>query len=112
MGPTIIRRVIPYSCPTRDMTANRYETTQAHAARSGRDGLWRRVVSGNWRLPQSPVITASRTFAVLPECADCVDKVGIQTGWDSDEACAVEVTTGVKCILRAFSGSFGHLRPW
>jgi hypothetical protein len=44
--------------------------------------------------------------------ADFVEKVGIQTGWDGDAACLVEVRTVLKCILRAFSGSLGHLRPW
>jgi hypothetical protein len=47
-----------------------------------------------------------------PPRADCVDKVGIQTGWGSDAACLVEVRTVVRCILRAFSGSLDHLRPW
>jgi len=43
--------------------------------------------------------------------ADCVDKVGIQRGWDSDAACLVEAKTVVRCILRTFSGSLGHLGP-
>jgi hypothetical protein len=45
------------------------------------------------------------------ELADFVDKVGIQTSWDSDAACLVDVWTVVRCILRAFSGSLGHMRP-
>jgi len=43
--------------------------------------------------------------------ADFVEKVGIQTGWGSDEGCFVEVEPEVRCALRVFSGSLGHLRP-
>jgi hypothetical protein len=42
--------------------------------------------------------------------ADCVEKVGIQAGWDSAEACFIEVRSEVRCALRTFSGSLGHLR--
>jgi hypothetical protein len=44
--------------------------------------------------------------------ADFVEKVGIQTGWNSDAASLIEGGSAVRCILRAFSGSLGHLRLW
>ena len=43
--------------------------------------------------------------------ADCVEKVGVQTSWDSDEACPVEVGSEVRCAFQTFSGSLGHLTP-
>jgi hypothetical protein len=54
-------------------------------------------------------------FMMLDErllLADCVEKACIRTGWDSDAACLVEVRTVVRCILRTFSGSLDHMRPW